>query len=233
MEQTQYVVGIHTDSTKPTNESHRLSVIAFKTPSDKKNDATYKRPVTRSVSVPQITLTIQPDVIRDALQAAYYDLQDQVIREIVVSSLDAGMQAADGTLKKIVIDSNQISLEACAAFYARKSIGTKLSKDMLASWFDSDLATQLELALISALKLPEQPAPEEQAKLDAAVKQHRNLIVSLAAPTASLPDHITKQLQRAVNLADDSPVKTTLSDKLHRFLKPVEEITLLGLGEEL
>lgn len=226
-----YTVEIHTTSSKPKDENHRLEIISFKTPRDKKDDATFKRHVARCVSLPICNLTIQPDTIRDAMQAAYYDLRSQVVREIVVNHLDAGMQDASGKLKPCVISYEQISLEACAAFYARKAVGTKLSSEMLASWFDSDLATTLELALITVKQLPDTLNIEQQTAIDKLVKQHRDLVVKLAAPTLTLPDNIIKQLQRAVSLADDSPVKETLNNKFATMLKPREELILEGLGE--
>jgi hypothetical protein len=226
-----YPVSIFTNSSKATDENHILEIVSFKTPRDQKENKDYKRPVTRCVSLPVCKLTIQPDVIRDALQAAYYELRGQVVREIIVEHLEAGSQDASGKLKACVITEQQISMEAVAAFAARKAVGTKLSGEMLASWFDSDLASALELALIAVKKYEDEPTPEQQAILDAAIKQHKALIVKLAAPTATLPEGITKQLQRAIALADDSPVKTTLNEKLARFLKPVEELILEGLGE--
>lgn len=223
-------VEILTDNSKAL-DGQRLSRITFKTPTDKKDDASYKRPVARCVSVPVVTLMIQPDCIAAALQAAYEELQDAVIRDIIVNDLQYGPAGSDGKLRAISIHDDQISYEAIAAYSARVSVSGKLSKEVLNNWFDSDLKDQLTLALAAVLQLPDEPSAPEQQRLNAAVDQHRNMISALASPKSSLPENICKQLKKAVSLAEDSKVKSSIINKLETFMKPAEIVLAIGLGE--
>lgn len=224
-----HAVGIYTDKSAPAVTTDRISVVSWKMPKDAPTD--YKKPVARFVSIPKMQITVQPNVIAKAMQAAFEDLQDEVIRNIIENALDAGLQNNDGSLKAINVSDDQISLTACAAYFDSKAVSGKLSKKLLEEWFDSDLASQLEIALIAALKMPDTPSAEQQAKLDAAVAQHKTLIVSLASPRASMNEKLAKQLQRAVKLAEESKTKASLDAKLLAFLQPKEVTLDIGLGE--
>jgi hypothetical protein len=226
-----FPVRIYTDNSKPEAPNHRLVVIDFKTPKDKKDDATYKKPVSRCVSIPTVTITVQPDIISAALNAAYCDLQDAKIRSIIVEHITKGETTPEGKMLPLSISMDEITIEAIAAYFASSSASAKLSTKLLETWFDNSLAAELEVALITALKFPDEPTADQQGKLDAAVKQHKQLIVKLASPTASLPEAIAKQLKRAVALAEPDQIQRKLVSKLDAMLAPREEVLSLGLGE--
>lgn len=227
-----YNVTIHTDASAALDANHRLSIIRFKTPTDKKDDKTYSRPVARCVSVPHVVLMIQPDSIKAALTACYEELQDAVIREIIVQALEAGPTDSTGKLRVITVSDEQLSYEAVAAYSARVAVSGKLSAKVLQDWFDTDLKDNLTVALAAVLKLPDEPTSDQLAKLEAAVMQHRSMIASLASPKAQMPEKLTKQLNRAVMLAEQSKIRDSITAKLAAFLQPKEVALSLGLGEE-
>ena len=216
-----HVFQVLTDSVKPA-ENHRLSLIMYKTPKDKKNDATYVRPNNMAVSVPRIKVSVTPACLQDALQACFEDLQDSLIRKLYEDAREAGKSV-------VSLSDAQIDFQACADFSAANAVNGKLSKDLLNKWFDESLAETLTVALANALKLPDEPSEAEAAKLEAAVLQHKKLIVELASPRANMPESVAKSLQKAVALAEDDKVKHSLQSKLNVFLQPKEVTLNIGL----
>lgn len=216
-----HVFQVLTDSVKPA-EGHRLSTVMYKTPKDKKNDASYVRPTNMCISVPRIKVSVTPACLQDALQAAFEELQDSVLRSIYEKAREDGK-------KVVTVADAAIDFQACAEFAAANAVNGKLSKETLMKWFDENLAENLTVALANALKLPDEPSEAEAAKLDAAVKQHKLLIVDLASPRANMPEHIAKSLLKAVDLAEDDKVKASLKNKLDVFIKPKEVTLNIGL----
>lgn len=218
-----HTVGIHTDSSKALSDQ-RLSVVTFKTPKDKKDDQTYKKPVARSVSIPVLKVEIIPPILQAALQQAFHDLQDDVVRKLVVEKLES-----EPNVVSFDISDDAISFDAVAAYAASEAVSGKLSKELLENWFDENLDEPLTLALAAAMKLSDTPTDAETARLDAAVKQHRVIISQLASPRAALPEKIVLQLQKAVALAPTDKVRNSLDEKLKGFLQPREVTLELGL----
>lgn len=240
-----YQVTLFTDSSKPSSTAstpHRLCKITFKEMPEKdadgnivKNaDGTKKvkhKHANRCVSIPCINVMIQPDSIKEALQDKFNDLQDAVIKEFVIAALDAGLQDSSGKLKPIVISDEQISLEACAKFHAASNTG-KLSKDVLNEWFTSDLADNLMVKLAAAMKLPAEPTAAQLAALEAGTAEYKAMFAGLAAPKATLPIALAKQLNAALKLATDSRIKVTLADKLQTIMQPAPLALSIGFADD-
>lgn len=184
----------------------RLSVITFKTPSDKKDDPTYKRPDARCVSVPKLDISVSPQILKDAMLQALEDLQDAKIRTIVVAALDEGKNV-------ITIMDAQINYESLAEFAALEAANGKLNKEAIDEWFESDVANPLTLALANAMKLPETPSADQEKKLADAVTVYKNVFKTLAAPKAGLSPKIASQMKKALEHAEN---------KEHRVFKSIE-----------
>lgn len=199
---------------------HRLAEITWKTPTNEKNNAAYKKPASTCVAIPLINLTIQPSVLQTALIAAFEALQDAVIRHHISQHLlrDSAMNLAT-----IIIPSDILTPEGVAAFQAAQATSAKLSKELLATWFDCSIKDQLEekLALIPGM---------DEKKLIAVMLQHKTLICDLASPRAAMNEDLARKLQRAINLAPDPTDKiyAALNKKLEGFMKPTED--LLGIS---
>jgi hypothetical protein len=171
--------------------NQRLSVVAFKTPSDRKDDPTYKRPDARCVSVPKLELSVTPQILKDSMQQALEDLQDAAIRKIVVAAIDEGKNV-------ITVHDSQIGFESIAEFAKLEAANGKLNKDLIEDWFDSDIGDELTLALASAMKVGSSPTPEQEKKIAAAVTNYKSVFKSLAAPKAGLSPKIAQQMQKAL-----------------------------------
>lgn len=241
---TTYAVTLYTNSSVASATAtvpHRLSVITFKEMTEKKDgkpvlnaDGTEKKKpkhANRCVSVPFTRIMIQPDSIAAALQDKFNDLQDDVIKEIIVTALDAGTTNADGTAKTILISDEQISLEACAKFHATRNTG-KLSKDVLTKWFDAELLEAITIKFAKQMKLPAEPTEQQAAAIDKGIAEYRSMFAGLAAPKATLPEAIAKQAQLALKLAPESRIKSALSEKLVTILQPKEVTLSLGFIDD-
>lgn len=217
-----HTVEVHTDGKKPL-AGQRLSVIRFKTPSDKKDDSTFVRPINVCVSIPILELqSVKPDCLKAAFDEAFQELQDAAIRKLIVDALEEGT-------KKNIISDDEISYEAIARYAAAMAISGKLSKSTLDVWFDENLADALTLALANALGISDKPSVAETEKLTAAINQHKKLICELASPRASMPEKLAGQLKKAVLVAEDDKIRASLVSKLDAFLKPKEVSLDIGL----
>lgn len=188
-------VVIYNGKNKPLTDQ-RLSVITFKTPSDKKDDPTYKRPEARCVSVPKLQLSVTPQILSDALQQALEDLQDAVIRKLVVAAIDEGKNV-------ITVMDSQIGFEAIAEYAKAEAAGGKLNKELIADWFDEALGDKLTLALADAMKVGEKPTPDQEKAIANAVTNYRNVFQSFSAPKAGVSPKIAVQVKKALDLAEN------------------------------
>ena len=177
-------------------EGCRLSVITFKTPSDKKDDPEYKRPDARCVSVPKLTLSCTPQIVGEALLQALEDLQDAVIRSIVVAAISEGKNV-------INVHDDQISYEAIAEYAKQQAAGGKINKDLIEQWFDESLADKLTLALADAMKVGDKPTPEQEKKIADAVTMYKDVFKQFSAPKAGVSPRIAKQMQKALEHAEN------------------------------
>lgn len=217
-----YLLNIKTDSSVAANTTHRLCVLDFKTPSDKKADSNYRKPASRCVSIPRINLAIEPSILQDAMLAAFEEMQDTLIRSIFTTALDA---SRDGNPIVTILDAD-ISPEAVATYCAEKAISGKLSAEKIGAWFDAYLADDLELALANAMSLPDEPTEEEQKKLTAAISQHRSMLCKLAGPV-QMPEKIALQLTKAVNCM--SAPQDKIAKQLLSKLAPKAEVDMLAM----
>lgn len=235
-----YPVQIYTDSIKAA-VNQRLAIIAFKDMPvkddkgqkvlDDKGEPKMKgKHANRCVSIPIIPAAAGcVDILRDVFTDAFYDLQDKMIKNIITTALEAGSTGADGKVKQIVITDEQLSMEACAKFHAATSTG-KLSKEVLAKWFDNDLADTLTLKLSEQMQLPDEPSKEQLAALETGVAEFKTLYATMAAPKIHFADTIAKQLRYGLKLATDSRIKTTLQEKLTTMLQPKEVALSIGFA---
>lgn len=222
-----HTVELYTGKNKPSDDTQRISVITFKTEKRKgakeldgkpnpEFDPTYKRPEARCISIPKLKIHTTPSELQDAMQEAFNDLQDALIRRLLLVKLDAAETI-------INFHNDQIGFTAVAAYAAEVTASGKLTKDAIIEWFDTDLADSLTLAIAEAMKIGEKPTPEDERKLAAAVTGYRTIFTALAAPRAGLSKNIASQLQRAMVRASnpedqvflrlDAKLKDSLEEK--------------------
>lgn len=201
---TTFPVRPYTDNSKPDMPSHRLSVIRWK--------ATKEQPKARSalyVSIPQITLLVEPSILKTAMQAALEDLQDSFIRSRIESDIEAGLQLPKS------FDISDLEPSSLAAWAEETATSGKLSKEGIQTWFANELREALEL------RFSELPNMTDD-NMSKALAQFQEGLTKLASPQANMPVNIAQQLSKALELANDSKIKLQLGKKLEKFLNPVE-----------
>lgn len=223
-----HTVEIYNGKNKP-HADHRLCVTTFKSQSkftDKDSpefDPNYKRPDARCVSIPAVKITATPVLLQDALQQAFEDMQDAVIRDIIVAAIEEDK-------KLIQIHDDQVSFEAVAKFAAENAASGKLTKDGIEGWFDEELADVLTLKLANTMKLPDNATPEQNKKLADAVTSYKTVFLTLAAPKAGISPKIAKQLKSVVELCENKENRMfkVLHGKITAHLEQ-KEPELIGL----
>lgn len=210
-----YTVMLHTDNSKPASATDRLAVIRWKATKDKNDKPVAARFANRCVSVPRTIISVIPDCLRDALTAAFYDAQDELIRSLIEEHLERDRNAATFTLSDY-----QINASAVSSFYAEKELTGRLSKDMLETWFDTSLSDALAAAF--ARKNNVAANSEQVSKV---VINYRAFIAGLSAPRASYSETVLTNIEKAISLADQSdPLRSQLLAKITKLRTPKEQI---------
>lgn len=198
----------------------RLVTVTFKTPKDA--PANFVKPANVCISIPVIAVQVNPVELQAAMQESLEGLQDALIRNMYVQSLDAKKPLTQLT-------DAAIGYAAIKAFAEEEAISKRLTKDSIAAFFDSAISGDLMLALANAMKLPNEMSKEQSAKLDAAVNQYRELVVSLASPRASIAPKIAEQMEKAIVLAPEGDrMRGLLLNKLETF-KQSREVEMLAV----
>jgi hypothetical protein len=213
-------VHLATDNSETTHKltGERLVILRWK--EMKKDGKTVpKLSPDRCVSLPIITLAVTPEVLKLAAEEAIRDMQDAMVREMVEKQLSEKKEA-------ISINLTDLTAEKIASWFADKAERDVLSTKRVTEWFDNTLAHNLGTALAKAMGLPDEPAAPELAKWQAALEQHKKLIVGLASPRATMQPHIATSLKKAVALAPEGDsTAAKLTKRLDAFLEP-KELTL-------
>lgn len=198
---------LHTDSAKPATPADRLVVIRFK---EKKGSATPKSP-SYCVSIPDTEVFCTDELLNKLATSAFQQLQDDIIRERVETFLE------DSSIRK-EINALEVNETAVSLYFDRVATSGRLSKDLLASWFDETLAEELAIALLNAVP----SLNKDEKKLAEAIEGHKKHICNLASPRANMPISLASQLKKAVLLAkeEDGKIKPTLLSKLDAFINP-------------
>lgn len=217
---TLHTVMLHTDSSKPANASERLSVIRWKATKDEAGKSVPAKHATRCVSVPRVSLTVEPAILRDALTAAFNDTQDDVIRSLIEEHLAREPNAATFTLS-----STQINAEAVASFYAESELTGRLNKALLETWFDTSLSSALATAFAKKNNIvfdPNGPVPPTISKV---LVNYRSFIAGLSAPRASYSETVLVNIEKAISLADETdPLRNQLLAKITKLRTPKEQL---------
>jgi hypothetical protein len=222
---TSYQVFYYTDTSKPDNSDHRLSIVSYKQ-TDKMTKVGKKAPPAMAVSIPKPTiLTIKPECLQKALEACYMDLQDIVIRSLIETQRDVQKLS----LKDMHIKSTDISPSGIANYQSENSTSGHLSKQGVINWFKLNLEDNFTLALSNSMNYPDEPSNEQLELLTKAVNQHCELLSQLASPRTAFNERISSQLLKAVKLAAPDNTTQKLIDKLNSFLAPKEITIEMGL----
>lgn len=171
----------------------RLAKVGYKT--TKKQKAKFANV---AVSVPMIDKdakefndAIGTGKFDNIIIAALQDAQDGIIRSLY--------ESADGSLQSVSDD--EIGIDACLAFIEAEQTGGRLTKEMIAEWFDETLADNLTVTVADKLKFMGDDLTEEQQKTVAKhVQIYKDVLASLAGGKTLLQPTQIKGCKTALSL---------------------------------
>lgn len=194
------VVPFVAGKTMPLTEQ-RLARIGYKT--TKKQAAKFAN---IAVSVPAIT-EFPEDVLDRALPylvTVFENAQDGIIRSLYESSA--------GQLKEVSDD--DISLSACLAFMEAEANGSRLKKETIEAWFDSEVSDNLTVLIAEKLGFADMNADQEKT-VSKHVRIYRDVISMLAGGKTFLQPTQIKGCKVAIALAsEDSDIGVKLTARL-------------------
>lgn len=226
---TQFQVFLHTASSKAFDDGQRLCVLNWKEPSaaaKKLNPAAKKLP-SMCVNIPAITLTVQPEELCNLLTDTFHAMQDEAIRIAIETSI------GDYSGQTILFSDFTISEDVFSvAGILEANEPKRLSKDMLAKWFDTSLRDNLIFSVAAkAGYTPDKFSTLDTSILsgfDKSVATVKDVLLRFSAPvTPKFNEATTAALIRAVSAADPSSIKQTLLSKLSPKTADVDLADLL------
>ena len=135
-----------------------------------------------------------------------------------------GMLSKDSTT---TIYAQNISIDALIVAYESSLLSEgRISKDKITAWFDSALVTSLTVRFADKLGISNNPSEQESKKISMVISAYRDNFGRLAMREVGLADSVKNNLKLALELADESSMKTRLADIIAESTNPEE---LLGL----
>jgi hypothetical protein len=201
-------------------ENQRLAKVGYKT--TKKSKAKYPN---IAVSVPKIQ---DSDIVENVDSLIPYIrpflelAQNGIIRSLY--------ESADGVLKEIGDD--DISVSACIQYLEAESTGGRLTKEMIAEWFDENLSDNLFVTVAEKLKFDTDNGPNEEqtAVINKHVKVYKEVLSMLAGGKTLLQPAQIKGCKVALGLdTTDSEIGKKLMNRLVSMEKPKMTAEMLEL----
>ena len=151
----------------------KSGIVGYRTvPVTFKTDKTTKvKRDSMAASLPVLTrdsIVSNATMLSECVKAWCEEVQDKIVREAVLAG-------------KTAVSSEDISLEAIAAFMRESMTSGRLSGEMLTDWFTEQMEPILTLTLATKLGIGEDSAPELHAKLEAMVTVYKTKLVALAS----------------------------------------------------
>jgi len=173
-------------------------------------------------SVPAIESSVleelkkNPARFADICVAAMESAQDGIAKALFLSSR--------GTLGAISDD--DISLDACFSYLESQGTGGRLTKESLATWFDTYMAENLSVIFAEKLSLP-----LEHEKIGQVLAGYRGMFQECAAPKIALSDAKIKALKDAIVYCSEDRISGKILARFDALKKEQEEmIELLDLS---
>lgn len=190
----------------------RRTVLTYKAPKEGPNKGI--KPGSVFVDHPQTKVSVQPEILAQALQAKFEDLQDMLIRDLVTSRFDWKQKKHT----KITISTDEISVAKVAEFAAATGLG-RLSKEAIEAWFNT--IALLPVAEMIAAKRGCEPTDEAAVEGAASFKAH---FLSLASTKVAIKrktaEALLKVCDRLQEAAEEDEREDPMLAKLVDIVKP-------------
>lgn len=208
------VVPFKSGETKPL-QGQRLAKIGYKDRGDKK-----AKFASVAVSVPFLTAEVVESNIKRLLPhigTMLETAQDGVIRSLY--------ESAQGGLSSV--SDADISIDAIIGYLEAESNGSRLTKDMVVSWFNAEVRDNLFVVIAEKLGFSEVNKEQEQV-IDKHVGVYRDILSSLTGGRTILEPKQIAACERAIALAssEESDIGRKLVARLETLKnpKPLEEL---------
>lgn len=210
----EYVVGV----TKPLN-NQRLAVMFYKTDKD-----TGVKKDSKCVSIPVVSASHISDADFQLFKPHLVELikttQNKIIRELV-----------DGEGRKFIADAD-ISIAKVLEYLddTGSEEGGRLTKDIISTWFDSQLSDNLMLTLSDKLGVGDNPTAEQAALVERTVQAFKARICTLASGATKFDIKTANSVKNAINICEDGEdtIKEKLIKRIDKMLE-VKEVDLLSV----
>lgn len=186
---------------KPLAEQ-RLVKVTFKT--DKETGV---KPESKCVSVPQVSsfatdILDNWNLVEKHIFGFFEGVQNQIVREKV----EAGSSG---------VSDNDIGLFACLSFLEQEQVSGRLSKVVLAEFFEEELEPVLTVTLGEKLGVVNNAPSAQQAKvIETTLKRFEGWIVSLSSPKTLLGEAAIVQVRKCLSLVSSNPIAEKLLAKV-------------------
>ena len=199
-------------------DGQRLARITYKTARKGENAGTRKD--SKCVSIPAIaTLS---DTVYQAMEpymlTLYRATQDDIIRE----AIDKGAT---------IITDEMISDDAVLAYLAAEAAGSRLTKETIVGWFNTDLADVLTVAFADKLGIGDAPTEAQVKQLEQSINVYREAFAGLAGGKTSYVPEKAAKLRKALDLVDiaENELAGKFARKLDDMIAKPQGADMLGL----
>lgn len=190
--------------------TQRLAKVGYK--STEKNPAKYP---SVCVSVPQVdpvALQLCADDLLPHLATLIEDTQDAIIR--------SKYEDASGAL--IDITDEDISIPACVSYLNAAALGDKLSKEAIATWFDSSCFDSAYAVVAMKLRYEGELSDEQDATIRKHVDLYRQVFMLLAGKNVKLTDNQIGGMELALVNADQDAMTRKVAAKIVQLKAPAK-----------
>lgn len=196
----------------------RLAKVVFKTP--RGENAGEKRESV-CVSVPFILdseIAANMNSLLPHVAEMIYKTQDAIIREKVLEGAS-------------VISSNEISLREVIGYLEAESKGDRLTKEIIASWFEEELQDTLTVAIGDKMGVGDTPSDAQVKMISQTIKAYKDSFAACAGGKTWFEEKKVRNLQRALEFVSDTgnSVYQKITARLSGMLEVKGNADLLAL----
>jgi len=116
----------------------------------------------------------------------------------------------------------EISIPACLAYMNAESAGSRLSGELIGTWFDTALTDSITVLIADKLGF-DLSTPEQEVTVAKHVKNHRDVLGMLAGKNVILAPRQIKAIQTMLELAEEDTMHGRLSVRLAALTAAAKE----------
>lgn len=175
----------------------------------------------KCVSIPVLStedITAHIPAIIPMIRGYLESVQDKMIKE----KLEANHSLS-------VVSDSEISIAAMIAYTSEDGESSRLTKEVVAKWFEENIEESLALVLSDRLGVSDTPTEAESEQVFKIVGEFKNKVASLAGGKTSYSPELARSVRKAVDLAPEGDViKERFIARLDKMME-VSAVNLLDL----